>query len=501
MTTNLRTLQRPNIEIFATKEREGDSDNPVPHTKDNSRIVAILPRGEAIRNFVYTGALDEIARSAEVSVLTVIPNREVQSLLLSRYHNLYALQGKKEPWVVNVLREILDMAHGRWLWSEAAQERWRLRDVEATSAYQRGKRLIKKMLCSPFANRRGLELLGKAECALSRRLQTTDEYLRLFKERKPDLVFNGSHVHSQIATQAVHAAQTLGIKTAAFIFSWDNLTSQGRIIPPYDYYLVWNEAIRDQLLQIYGAVRPEQVFVVGTPQFDFHFNPEYYWSREKFCDWAGADPARPIVLYSTGMANHMPGEPLIVEAVADMLKEMTDLGSPQLLVRVYPKDRSGRFEALKQKRPDILFPSVPWEPAWLTPKPEDAYVLTNTLRHVAAGVNVASTISLELCMFDKPVVNVGYNPPGVDKRDVDYARYYEFDHYRPVVESGAVRVARSESEMRTLLRRALTDASLDGQQRRDLIRRMFDKSLDGYSGARAANQLIQLAGAGSPRYA
>jgi len=494
MTTNIRELEQTTLEACDPLERCRSKGIDAP------RVVAILPRGEAIRNFVYTGALDEIASEAEVSLLSVFPGGHLTDLLQSRFQSIQQLREIKERWVVGALRELLDMAHGRWLWSEAAQERWRLRDVEASTPLLRLKRILKKIACHPFANRMGLELLSRAECALSRKLLTTDEYLKFYKAFKPDLVFNGSHVHSRIATQAVHAAQKLGIKTAAFIFSWDNLTSQGRIIPPYDYYLVWNEAIRDQLLQIYGSVQPEQVFVVGTPQFDFHFNPQYYWTKEEFCEQVGADPARPIVLYSTGMANHMPGEPLIVEKVADLLQEMTDLGSPQLLVRVYAKDQTGRFDSLKERRPDILFPEVPWEAAWLTPKIEDAYLLTNTLRHVAAGVNVASTISLELCMFDKPVINIGYNPPGVDKNDVDYARYYGFDHYSPVVKSGAVSVARSEIELRSMLRKALTDPQADSDNRRALINSMFGKTLDGGSGERAANRLIELAGTGSAGY-
>jgi hypothetical protein len=121
---------------------------------------------------------------------------------------------------------------------------------------------------------------------------------------------------------------------------------------------------------------------------------------------------------------------------------MTDLG-PQLLLRVYPKDQTGRFEELKRRRSDIIFGEAPWEPLWLTPKIEDCFVLTNTLRHADVGINVASTISLELCMFAKPVINVAYNPPEIHSSLVDYARYYEFDHYRPVVESGAVQVAGS----------------------------------------------------------
>jgi hypothetical protein len=435
--------------------------------------------------------LDEVARQAEVTLLSVLPSSEVEDLVRARYRNVHHLTDIEEKWVVRSMREVLDMAHGRWLWSKAAQERWRLRDQEATTSSLRLKRLAKKLACYPFANRAGLDLLAKMERTSSRRLRTTESYVELFKKLKPALVFNGSHVHSRVAIQAVQAAQWLGIPTATFIFSWDNLTSQGRIIPSYDYYLVWNEAIRNQLLQIYSSIRPEQVFVTGTPQFDFHFRREFFWTREEFCSHVGADPNRPIVVYSTGMANHMPGEPTIVENIAGMLREMTDL-RPQLLVRVYPKDLTGRFEQVKARNPDILFPTVPWEPAWLTPKIEDSYLLTNTLRHAAVGINVASTVSLELCMFDKPVINVGYNPPELDVKELDYARCYTFEHYRPVVESGAIKVAYSESEMRSMLQTALTDPQRDSLLRRALIKKMFGNALDGYSGVRVAGSLLQL---------
>jgi hypothetical protein len=96
-------------------------------------------------------------------------------------------------------------------------------------------------------------------------------------------------------------------------------------------------------------------------------------------------------------------------------------------------------------------------------------------------------------MFDKPVINVGYNPPGMDVSPVDYPRYYEFDHYRPVVESGAVTVAWSESQMREMLRRALVEPQAGSGRRRALIKKMFGNALDGYSGVRVAGSLLQVA--------
>ena len=475
-----------------TQGTTGDSASRMA-PPDTPHVVALLPRGEAIRNFVFSGALDEVAAHAKVTVLSVVPDEEFQKLISGRYHGFHRLTDRPEAWIVGFTREMLDIAHGRALWSVAAQDRWRIRDAEAITGGARLKRGLKKLLCAPFSNQPGLELLSSWERKASWWFRNSDEFVRLFQSLKPTLVFNGSHVHGRAAVQAVNAAQWLGIPTAAFLFSWDNLTSQGRIVPPYDHYLVWNESIKRDLRNIYPAIQSDQIAVVGTPQFDFHFRPENHWSREEFCRRVSADPGRPVVLYSTGMANHMPGEPGVVEDIANMLGRMRQFGPPQLLVRVYPKDRTGRFEELKKRRPDILFPAIPWEAAWLTPKMDDLPLLTNMLRHCAAGINIASTVSLELCMFDKPVVNIGYDPPGVDLKEDSTARYYEFDHYKPVVSSGAVEVAYSAGEMERLLSKVLERPGERSGERSRLLEKMFGCTLDGRSSGRVAATLLHLA--------
>ncbi|MGC8667520.1 MAG: hypothetical protein ACP5VE_05335 [Chthonomonadales bacterium] len=468
----------------------GDTDSGLGRARP--RIAVILPRGEALRNFVYTGALDEVQEHAELTLLSVFPSDGIRTLLENRFQDVRELHFISERWLPRILREILDIAHNRWLWSQAAQERWRLRQLEADTWPKRLRLHFKRMAARPFASPQGLEMLSGLERFASRAFRTTEEYVELWREIRPALVFNASHVHAPIATQAVQAAQWLGIPTATFIFSWDNLTSQGRVIPPYDYYLVWSKRIREQLLAIYRSVQPDRVLVTGTPQFDLHFRPDVLWPRADFCRHVGADPERPILLYSTGMANHMPGEPQIVEGIADIAASLPQ--RPQVMVRVYPKDTTRRFEELRLRRPDILFPSVPWLEAWHTPLPEDGPLLTNMLYHCALGINVASTVSLELCMFDKPVINVAYNPPGVPREELDYALYYEFDHYKPVAQSGAVMLAHSPDEMRRLVQHALEEPKEGSDARRKLLDAMFGNSLDGRSSSRIAQSLLRLAG-------
>lgn len=503
-----RSADRPEInETEAGLSPQSQAQTSAARSRRRPRIAFLLPRGEALRNFVYNGMLDDLAEEADVLVLSVEHPNDLGDYLRSKFPDIRPLREVADRWPTRFVRDWLDTAHGRHLWSEAAKQRWKLRDLECRTPLQKLKRVVDKGLAIAFANRPGLASLSGLEEWASRTLRTSDAYHALFREWRPDLVFNGSHSHSPIALPAIHAAKALNIPTAAFLFSWDNLTSQGRIIPQYDTYFAWNPTIRADLLRIYPQIRPESVVVSGTPQFDMHFRDDDVWSRAEYCAKIGADPQRPIVLYSTGMAYQMPGEVELVERLGDLVAniDVRDLdlgpnpnpnswqGPPRLVVRVYAKDRTQRFEPLKQARPDILFPPVPWEKVWYTPRPEDGPLWSNMLRHADVGINIASTVSLELCMFDKPVINLAYNAPNVDPGVVDVAMYYGFDHYRPIVESGAIALARSEQETRDLVKESLRHPEIRSRERRDLIQTMFGDQLDGWAGRRLARQIARAA--------
>jgi hypothetical protein len=456
------------------------------------KILLVLGRGEAIRNFVLSGTVAELRKSAEVAIISIVPNAEIGEILKKEADEFYELKDVNTNSGLNYLRDWLDIVHGRFLWSGVAKFRWKLRDHEAQSGAKRIKRNLQKTFAYPFANASGVEMVSALESSLSRKVFPSEYYVDLIRKIKPDLVFNGSHIHNKNTVPVLYAARKLHLRTATFLFSWDNLTSQGRIIPSYDDYIVWNEQIGKDLLRIYRKIKPEQVHVTGTPQFDFHFQKDKFWSREEYCRSIGADPSRPIILYTTGMLNLQPGEEAVVEGIADMLLRMPD-PKPQLVVRVYPKETSGRFEPMKARRKDIIFPDIPWERKYFTPMPADLMLWTNMLYHCDAGINVASTVSLELCMFDKPTLNVVYNPPGINIYPKDYPIIYTWDHYLPLTNSGAIYLAHSEEEMETLLHEALAHPEEKSGQRKKLIKEFFGNTLDGKAYKRIAEQLLTFA--------
>ena len=68
-----------------------------------------------------------------------------------------------------------------------------------------------------LANNPSLHALTSLEQSLQWRLRTTRKYDELFARLKPDLVFNGSHIHGAAGELPLRVAQRMGIseKTVA----------------------------------------------------------------------------------------------------------------------------------------------------------------------------------------------------------------------------------------------------------------------------------------------
>ena len=208
------------------------------------------------------------------------------------------------------------------------------------------------------------------------------------------------------------------------------------------------------------------------------------------------------MLYTTAMADHFPEEHHHVERVARILAELDPSGlsgRPQLVVRTYAKGTSPEMRALAERGlPGTVFPRVRWNERWLTPEYEDLAIYSSLLRHCALGINAASTVSLELMLFDKPVLNLRHDPPGTDLPwCLGYERHILFDHFRPVADSGATMVANSDAELRAMLERGLRDPEADAAARRAFLDDFFGGLLDGRAGTRIAELVLDLARRGS----
>lgn len=462
---------------------------------DRPVVVLVIPRGEAVRNLLYSETLPTLAQDADVVLLTVVWEQELLRRTAPYVRQVVPLREQPVAGFPAFVRLLAENAHDRWLWSAVAQNNWDLRDRRAREQGKRLQRVAIKAFARTFAREHALRVLTRLEQRTHYALRPTREFDELFGTLHPDLVFNGSHIHGQAGELPLRVAHAHGIPTAGFIFSWDNLTSRSRIVVPYDHYLVWHRGMKEQLCEIYPQVSPERVWITGTPQFDFHFRPEFLLHREELCRRVGIDPHRPFVLYTAGMAHHFRDEHRHVELVIEALAKL-DLGpKPQLVVRTNIKDTSPEMTRLARSSPSfVAFPETQWDKEALAPHYSDLALYSSLLKWCTLGINVASTVSLELLMLDKPVINLDFDPPGASLPPFeDYGRHLRFDHYRRVAESGAVMVARSPQDVASMLARGLLDPMAGSEIRRRFIDSMFGGTLDGHSGRRVGEALFALA--------
>jgi hypothetical protein len=438
-------------------------------------VVLLIPDGVGVRNFLIGSFLGQTSERSDCHVLHSIPDD-----LLDTYRQ--GLDGRvgwerlrnfREPPLASLLRYALGYAHQYWadtvamrfVRSRPMASTWRLRTLHHTA----------RLLGRAASSADGIRALDRWHCRAAGQSPEVEHYRRVFERIKPSVVFC-SHQRPPSVIPPVLAARALGIPTATFIFSWDNLSSKGRIAAPFDHFFVWSELMRRELLTFYPDVTSDRVHVVGTPQFDPYADPALRWPRAQFFALVGADPARPLICYSGGDAGTAPEDQEHVRILMELIRAGQIKGNPQVILRPAPVDNGRRYEAVRRDFPELIYAPPAWVHAapgeWsqTLPLPADVQFLANLTRHADLSINLASTMTLDFAIHDKPAVNIAFDvadPPPHGLPLWDY--YYRFDHYRPVVEMGAARFARSRDELATHVNSYLADPTLDRAARRQFV--------------------------------
>lgn len=447
------------------------------------RTVAFFPDGVGVRNFVLGSFLDRAAEMGEVFAFHDIPEQHLADYQKSHQGGVHwkrCIPYQDAP-LVCFLRKSLSHAHLHLNDTMAMRYARKLpvRGNTRSRALAHASRAYGWMSASQHRIGKLLQWHDRT----ASRLPGVNEYVKLFEEIQPTVLFC-SHQRCLEVIPAALAARSMGIPTATFIFSWDNITSKGRIAAPFDHFLVWSDQMRTELLQYYPEVKADNIHVVGTPQFDPYADESLIGTREEFCRQVGADPSRPIICYSGGEPGTTPEDQDHVRILMELIRAGRVKDNPQVLLRPAPVTRADervRYGDVCRDFPELIY----CKPRWLQtvagdwtsviPSQDDVQLLANLTMYVDVNINVASTMTLDFAIRDKPVVNIGFNatdpPPfGVPLRDY----YYQFEHYRPVVEIGAARIAGSPAELAEHISVYLDDPAVDREKRRQFVELELD---------------------------
>jgi hypothetical protein len=324
--------------------------------------------------------------------------------------------------------------------------------------------------------------------------QRSPEALRRLRASRPlALLTTGPFQFEQPGVVAV--AKNLGIRTIALIPSWDNISTKNRLTFTYDAYIVWSERSRHELRHYYPNTNSVPVFVVGAPQFDVFFNRRFFLSREEFCETQGLRPELPIIVYAIGSPNFLQERYGAVDLAERVVAG--DLGNVQMIVRPHPiHDRLEMAGLFHKFGPRVVLQKTADAETELTVRSQDELDVTewvNTFRHADVVVNLASTVTVDAAICDRPVVNLDYDPqPGRPNqrlvRDVNHV----WSHFKPIAESGGVWLVNDLRETMDAIRGYLADPSLHRAGRRWIAKNVC-QYLDGRCSRRLANAVLQVA--------
>jgi hypothetical protein len=462
-------------------------------TRADGRICLFVPDGRGVRNFVLGPFLREASKRNFVDVFhciseDVLPEYQAGFNGEVGWHAL--IQPKERP-VAFTLRESLSYAHMYWI-DNFPMRRNRSRPVKGSWRTKAAMQTARWLGCAA-ASPRGMRLLDRLHVSAARRLPEVDHYRRLFEQTRPTVFFCSQQGAHQILAPVL-AAKSLGIPTATFIFSWDNLSTKGRIAAPFDHYLVWSDHMRQDLLKYYPEVQDQQIHIVGTPQFDPYADESLLWSRKEFFRRVGADPNRPLICYSGGDAGNAREDPQHVAALMQQIREKRIKHNPQVLLRPAPVDVGTRYDSVRRNYPELVYaqPSCnhtdPGNWKAVIDRVEDIQFMANLTHYADLNINFASTMTLDFAIHDTPVINLAFDvtdPPHFKMSMWDY--YQKWDHYRPVIELGAARFARSADELAQHVNAFLDDPSLDRT-----ARERFTSMQIGFPIGQSSNRIAEL---------
>ncbi len=303
-------------------------------------------------------------------------------------------------------------------------------------------------------------------------LQSVGEAARLLRRLRPDVILNTSSV-SWSSRLWTRAAPLAGISVISNVISWDNMSTKTLLDEMSESYLIWSEEMEEDCARSLPFIRDKPRTIVGSPQFEPIVQGKGLVSREEFAKRYGLSPAKKLILYTTGSKTLFPREPECLDALLTHWRSNLGDGA-DIMVRMHPKDRQGRYAKVIAKFPEVSFTlageTIAEDGEWV-PNQNDITLLVNQLHHCDVIVNVASTLTLEGFVVDKPAINIGFTLGGVGSARYPMDDYYKSRHYRDIVETGAARLVNNYDELFAAIDAVLDWRQFDVDQQRAVLRK------------------------------
>jgi len=315
-------------------------------------------------------------------------------------------------------------------------------------------------------------------------------YAKIFEKHTPSMLF-ATDIFAPLDANFMLEARRRKIPVLGMIRSWDNLTTKGPFPVRPDQLLVANDIMATEAKEIhhYGE---QHITRVGIPHYDRYKN-EAILSRRDFCDRLGIDEKKKIVLYSPLGDRFFRNNTFDRDVIEVLSKSLPD--NAVLLVRLPPTD-AVNLKDIKLPKHNVFFdrPGVQlhsdntfFKQNELSLK--DEAHLIDTLYYSDVLVSISTTLFIDIAMFGKSLIAIGYNSRD---RKVCYpsaAHMLEYDHIIPLLQTKGVQVANTPEELAMYVNDYLRHPEKDKKERNEIIRTQVWMS-DGKASQRLFNAVV-----------
>lgn len=451
------------------------------------KLGIVITDGVGFRNFIMSDFIAEATREFDsVTLYSGLPMSAYASISPSKViiKELEVYEESKPVWFFRKWKEVAHL--------QKHQSFYGMKDnLETGYPYNNAPRALLVKLIYFFTriihSDSSILFAEKCQFLFFSKNKITQSYLKLLQEDQPTHLFF-THQRPPFLAPFLYAAQQLKIPTSTFIFSWDNLASKGRMLGTFDYFLVWSHLMQSELLYFYPMVEKEKVKVVGTPQFEPYVMPKYQSTDDEFYTKFGLDTQLKTICYSCADVSIGSNDPIVIRTIANAIRTNAITIKVQFLVRTSPAEDDSRFKAIREEFPEIIWNVPQWiltrenhAETWSqrVPSEEDVKDLRSLLEFVDLNINMCSTMSLDFMLFDKPVINTVFG--NLENGLYNDQRFLNFGHFKKVVDSQSVTIAKNETELINQINQALSCPKERTKKRKAMIDLQVSEPLEGTS--------------------
>lgn len=429
----------------------------------NNKIFILLPDGIGIRNFAYS---DFQSIGAKENFDVVFWNNTPFDLTKLGFKEIKIQNSKSHPLTETYknARKQIELNLNIRRTKDRVYNTYRFPFSYATiiKALKSG---VTQFLSITHSSTFGLKRIRHKIKQEERKTLYYHQCLETLQKEQPAMVFC-TNQRPMTAIAPILAAQEVGIPTGTFIFSWDNLPKATMVVET-DYYFVWSDLMKKELLFYYPYIKEEQIFVTGTPQFESHFDTNKLLSKEVFFKQNDLDLDKKYICYSGDDVTTCPDDPKYLEDVAKAIRELNKKGhSLGIVFRRCPVDFSNRYDEILETYKEVITPIAPlWKKIgddWNTvlPTQNDIDIQMNTIAHTELVVNLGSSMVFDYVAHNKPCAFVNYDVVAKRISDWSVKKIYNYVHFRSMPNNNAVLWIDSPEAIVGIIEKTITTNSL-----------------------------------------